>query len=105
MASNLPPDPQRTGFNFSRFLASSLCRVVTWVVIVSLLLADWPVFLELPESSAAAVLFGPEDFVRGTGKPQTVVRTFTGTNPPGRATLCIANGGQTTSMGASQVPS
>lgn len=89
-----PPVPQRMGVDFPRFLRSLFCRVVTWVVIVALLLTDLPLSLAPPQSWAAAVAFGPEDFVRGTGKPQAVVRTFAVANPTGPWTLCIANGGQ-----------
>jgi len=82
------------GVDFPRFLRSLFCRVVTWVVIVALLLTDLPLPLAPSESWAASVAFGPEDFVRGTGKPQAVVRTFAVANPTGSWTICIANGGQ-----------
>lgn len=78
-----PPIPQRMGVDFPRFLLSLFCRVVTWVVIIALLLADLPLPLAPSESWAASVVFGPQDFVRGTGKPQEVVRTFAVANLTG----------------------
>jgi hypothetical protein len=82
------------GVDFLRFLRSLFCRVVTWVVIVALLLTDLPLPLAPSESWATIIAFGPENFVRSTGKPQEVVRTFAVANPTGPWTLCIANGGQ-----------
>jgi hypothetical protein len=37
--------------------------------------------------------FGPEDFVRSSGKPTDVIRTFTVANPNSSYTLRIDNGG------------
>src|SRR5713226_2632680 len=96
MALTPPPVPQCMGVDSPRFLSSLFCRVVTvtWLVIITLLLANLPVLLVPLESWAASAAFGPEDFVRGTGKPQAVVRTFAVANLTGPWTLCIANGGQ-----------
>ncbi|MBI3756459.1 MAG: hypothetical protein HY267_00630, partial [Deltaproteobacteria bacterium] len=44
--------------------------------------------------TAAALLFGPEDFVRLPDRPHVEKRTFSVANPSALATLCIANGGQ-----------
>src|SRR6266540_1956205 len=95
-AGRCPTVPQRIGFGFFYLLTSPLCRLVTvsWVLIVSLFLAGLPSPLALSVSWAAIAVFGPEDFVRSTGKPQEVVRTFMVANLTGPWTLCIANGGQ-----------
>jgi hypothetical protein len=94
MALTPPPVPRHMGFDFPRFPRSPFCRVVTWAVIIALLLTDLPLSLAPPESWAAAIAFGPEDFVRSTGKPRAVVRLFAVANPTGPWVLCIANGGQ-----------
>src|SRR5215831_10244892 len=94
MALTPPPVPQRMGFDFPRFLLSPFCRGVTWALIIALLLTDLPLSLAPLQSWAASVAFGPEDFVRSTGKPRAVVRLFAVANPTGPWVLCIANGGQ-----------
>jgi RHS repeat-associated protein len=48
-----------------------------------------------PDTTAVTprFLFGPEDFVRGRGKPRVVTRTFSVPSPTAPATLCVVNGG------------
>lgn len=46
-----------------------------------------------PVSDLPFVAFGPESFVRGTGGPKEVTKTFTVLNPDAAYTLRVANGG------------
>lgn len=88
------PDPHRTGFDFTRFVRSWICRLAAWGVIVTLVSADVPLSLTLPDSEAASLLFGPADFIREQDNPHRDLRLFTLSHPPARATLCLINGGQ-----------
>ena len=50
--------------------------------------------LLLATAHSAPPVFGPEDFLRSTGKPITVQRSFLVPDPSGDFTLCLDNGGQ-----------
>ena len=50
--------------------------------------------LLLATAHSATPVFGPEDFLRSTGKPITVQRSFLVPDPSGAFTLCLDNGGQ-----------
>lgn len=84
---------------FRWFLRTRLFRATAWTVITALLTLDVPWRLLQRHGGEAlaqsTVVFGPENFVRANGAPQTVTRTFTVTDPSGAATLCVANGGTT----------
>lgn len=85
--------PQHINGDLHWFLRTRFCRVVAQVAVFALVFVDAPVHLLKDALAQSAVVFGPENFVRATGAPQTVTRTFNVTNPSGPATLCLANGG------------
>ena len=84
---------QHLNGDFHWFLHTRLCRIVARVVIVALLLVDAPFQVLENAFAQGTTVFGPENFVRSTGAPKTISRTFSVSNPSGPATLCQANGG------------
>lgn len=62
------------------------------VAFLTLLISLTVLFAE-HSAGRSITVFGPEVYMRGTGSPVTVTKTFAGSNPPGTCTLTIFNGG------------
>src|SRR6266850_5944445 len=72
-------------------------RVAGWLVLSALLSGSSPGTATATQIPGG--LFGPEDFVRQRGRPSSIARTFSVTNPSGPTTLCIFNGGLPSNSG------
>lgn len=88
--------------SFLRWLRTAPGRALVQALVFALIFQGTPLTpllrslglpVALPWLYAAVAVFGPEDFLRATGKPVTLTRTFAVLDPTGVFTLCIDNGG------------